>query len=111
MSFNTPENWRGVLKVMNEYCNDKGYDIAQTDLELMAEACFEHYQGVGWKSGRQPISYWPAVARKWLIQELRKGYKPVTNLPIAQTKSIDLDASRQNRDDLRNRIRGLTNGP
>ena len=107
--FTPPESWREVLKVMEAYCLDKRFDIRKVDLELISESFFQYYEGIGWMSGRQAIRFWPAVAKRWLLQEVRRGIKPAV-LPIKSDSVDRIDASRQHRDKLRNQIRRQTDG-
>ena len=103
-----PESWRMVLTVMEKYCLDKRFDIRKCDLDLIAESCFQHYEGIGWMSGKQPVRFWPAVAKKWLLQEVRRGIKPAV-VPIKSETVDRIEASRQHRDKLRDQIRKHTN--
>jgi hypothetical protein len=52
------------------YCEQKQYKFNKEELELQAESFFNHYEGTGWLAGKQKIKFWPATARKWVVQTI-----------------------------------------
>lgn len=66
-----PESDIDVLTIMEKYCQDKGYNFSDTQLDFMAQSCYLYFEGRGWKG----ISYWPAVAMRWVLNNLDKQTK------------------------------------
>ena len=66
-----PQSDEDVLSVMTKYCQDKRYTFNNTQLDFMAQSCFLYFESRGWKT----ISYWPAVAKRWVLNNLDKHYK------------------------------------
>ena len=60
---NKPQSDTDVLEVMQKYCQDKGYNFSNAQLDFMAQSCFLYFESRGWKT----ISYWPAVAKRWCL--------------------------------------------
>ncbi len=73
---NKPNSDTEILEVMKSYCQDKGYTFSDSQLDYMAQSCFLHFESRGWVS----IKYWPAVAKRWCLNNLDKqikcNYKP-----------------------------------
>lgn len=73
---NKPNSDQDVFSVMEKYCQDKGYIFSNTQLDFMAQSCYLHFESRGWVS----IKYWPAVAMKWVLnnldKQLKQCYKP-----------------------------------
>lgn len=44
--------------------------------EMEAVKFFNHYQGIGWKTGKVPIRDWKAIAENWMLksEEIRKSF-------------------------------------
>lgn len=79
-----PESDADVLSVMEQYCQDKGYTFSSTYLDFMAQNCFLYFESRGWKS----ISYWPAVAKRWVLTNLDKQIKSSYKSKPIKGKSV-----------------------
>jgi len=66
-----PQSDTEVLDVMKKYCQDKGYNFSDAQLDFFAQSCYLYFEGKGWKG----VSYWPAVAMRWVLNNLDKQYK------------------------------------
>lgn len=64
---NKPNSDADVLTVMKDYCEKKGYKFSNAQLDYMAQDCYFYYESKGWKN----ISYWPAVAMRWVLTNLK----------------------------------------
>ena len=71
MKPNKPNSDTEVLEVMQKYCQDKGYTFSNTQLDFMAQSCFFCYESKGWKG----TTYWPPLAKRWVLNNLDKQYK------------------------------------
>lgn len=69
-----PNSDKDVLDVMEKYCRDKGYTFSNSQLDYFAQSCYLYFESRGWKT----ISYWPAVAKRWVLNNLGKQYKGVS---------------------------------
>ena len=81
-----PDDSHMVLTVMRKYVSEKGWYYSDTDMELLAEACFLHFDSLGWKS----IKFWPSVAKRWIVNDMRFSKKKQPNIskPI---KNVEQD--------------------
>ena len=80
-----PKSDKEVFDVMKSYCQDKGYNFSDTQLDFMAQSCFFCYESKGWKG----ISYWPPLAMRWVLNNLDKQYKnKYKPKPKLQGKSV-----------------------
>ena len=78
-----PKDSKDVFNIMAEYCKDKKYNFTEKELMYMAEDCYLLFESRSWKG----ISYWPAVAQRWVLNNLSKP-KPYTKgerYPAKQT--------------------------
>jgi len=80
---NKPQSEEDVFEVMKEYSKKKGYSFSNTQLDYMAQNCYLYFESKGWKG----IAYWPAVAMRWVLNNLDKQYK-VSHKPKFQGKSV-----------------------
>ncbi len=80
MSKSKPESEVDVFEVMQQYCQKKGYSFSNTQLDYLAQDCYLYFESRGWKG----IAYWPAVAMRWVLQNLERSYKAK---PDKQSKS------------------------
>ena len=76
-----PQSDEEVFLVMQEYCRKKKYTFSNNQLDFMAQSCYLYFESRGWKT----ISYWPAVAKRWVLNNLDKQCKIK---PKSQGKSI-----------------------
>jgi len=71
-----PNSDNEVLDVMKAYCQKKEYNFSNAQLDYMAQNCYLYFESRGWKG----ISYWPAVAMRWVLTNLKdqpkQNYKP-----------------------------------
>lgn len=81
---NKPESDVEVFEVMKDYCRKKGYTFSNTQLDYMAQSCFLYFESRGWVS----IKYWPAVAMKWVLNNLDKQYKGTYKPKPQKGKSV-----------------------
>ena len=68
---NKPNSDTEVLEVMKGYCQDKGYVFSDTQLDYMAQSCYLYFESRGWVG----IKYWPAVAKRWCLNNLERSYE------------------------------------
>jgi len=68
---NKPDSDTEVLEVMEKYCQDKGYSFSDGQLKYLAESCYLLYESRGWKG----VTYWPAVAMKWILTNVHSQQK------------------------------------
>ena len=80
---NKPQSDDEVLEVMKSYSTDKGYTFSNAQLDYFAQSCYLYFESKGWKG----ISYWPAVAMRWVLNNLDKQSKPSYKLR-PQGKSV-----------------------
>ena len=66
-----PESDTEVFEVMKKYCRDKGYTFGDGQLKYMAESCYLLFESRGWKG----VTYWPAVAMKWVLTNVNSQQK------------------------------------
>lgn len=69
---NKPNSDTEVFDVMQKYCQDKEYTFSDAQLDFMAQSCYLYFESRGWKN----IKYWPAVAKRWVLNNLDKQIKP-----------------------------------
>jgi len=82
---NKPNSDAEVFEIMKKYCQDKGYTFSDIQLDYMAQSCYLHFESRGWVS----IKYWPAVAKRWCLNNLDKQYKDTYKAePQPQGKSM-----------------------
>jgi len=82
---NKPNFDTEVLEIMKSYCQDKGYTFSDTQLDYMAQSCYLHFESRGWVN----IKYWPAVAKRWCLNNLDKQCKGTYNSKLKpQGKSV-----------------------
>lgn len=84
MKNNKPNSDVDVLSVMQKYCQDKGYIFSDTQLDYMAQSCYLYFESKGWKG----ITYWPAVAMRWVLNNLDKQIKPTYKPKPQKGKSV-----------------------
>jgi hypothetical protein len=65
MSVSKPKSEDEVLEVMQKYAQTKGYGFSDSQLRHIAENCYLHYEGLGWKN----CKYWPPWVMKWLLNQ------------------------------------------
>lgn len=68
MNKNKPSSSEEVYEVMAEYCSKKQFQVSNATLRFWAEDCFLWYESRGWKG----IQYWPAVAMRWCLTNVKK---------------------------------------
>ena len=56
---------------MRAYCQKKGYVFSDGQLKYMAESCYLLFESHGWKG----VTYWPAVAMKWVLTNVNTPQK------------------------------------
>jgi len=105
-----PDTSKAVYTVMLQYVLDKDYRFTNQQIDLMAETMFNHFDAIGWKSGRAPITYWPSVAKRWVNGEVAKDYKKTSLFGSNQPRPSPVEAGPSSRskdrgDTLRDRIR------
>lgn len=66
-----PQSDTEVFEVMEKYCQDKGYSFSNAQLDYMSQSCYLYFESKGWKG----ISYWPAVCKRWVLNNLDKQVK------------------------------------
>lgn len=66
-----PESDKDVFREMKKYCQKKGYNFSDAQLDFFAQSCFLYFESKGWKS----VSYWPAVCMRWVLNNLDKQTK------------------------------------
>jgi len=64
----TPKDSDEVYEAMKEYCSKKQFQVPNATLRFWAEDCFLYFESRGWKG----ISYWPAVAMRWCLTNIKK---------------------------------------
>ena len=98
-----PEDSKAVYSVMLKYCLEKDYRFNNKELDLIAETCFNHFEAMGWRSGKNVIPFWPAIAKRWLNNEVQKNYK---RMPLyGDAKPKPPNATQQDNETLKDRIR------
>jgi len=69
-----PQSSDDVKQIMKEYISKKKFTFSEMTIEYMAEACFLHFSSKDWAG----VSYWPAVAMKWVLNNATKfGCQPM----------------------------------
>lgn len=81
---NKPNSTEDVLQEMKKYCQKKGYKFSDNQLAYMAESCYLLYESRGWKG----ITYWPAVAMKWVLTNIHNQQKGKVDIKKTQSKSV-----------------------
>ena len=79
-----PESDKEVFSVMRQYSKKKEFNFTDSKLRYLAEDCFLYWEGRKWKG----ISYWPAVAMRWILTNLDKQTRKHAPLPNFKGKSI-----------------------
>lgn len=78
-----PQSDNEVFDVMQQYVKDKGFCFTVSKIKYLAEDCFLHFESKGWVG----IAYWPAVAKRWVLNNLTKfGTQPVKPYKPKQPK-------------------------
>jgi len=85
-SYNKPESVKEVTEVMRDYCNSKQFNISDFNLSYMAEEFVLTFEARGWAG----IKYWPALAKKWVLNNSYK-YTKSKPKPSEQQKNTTRD--------------------
>lgn len=62
-----PDNEDEVLKVMQDYCIKKKFNISFSQLQYLASDCYLYFESRGWAG----VKYWPAVAMRWVLNNTK----------------------------------------
>ena len=65
---NKPESDKDVFSIMKKYCNDKGFNFSDAQLNYMAQDCYLFFESKRWAG----IKYWPAVVMRWALNNAHK---------------------------------------
>lgn len=87
-----PQSDTEVLEVMKNYNINKGYTFSDAQLDYFAQSCFLYFESKGWKG----ISYWPAVAKRWVLNNLDKQYKPKPKGRSVRDTILESDTEQEN---------------
>lgn len=66
-----PNSADDVFDVMKQYSEKKRLIFTDSKLRYLAEDCYLYFESRGWAG----IKYWPAVAMKWVLNNLERSYK------------------------------------
>jgi len=86
-----PDDSHMVLTVMRKYVSEKGWYYSDTDMELLAEACFLHFDSLGWKG----IKFWPSVVKKWVVNDMKYGKRSSFSKPAPSPAKPDNETLKQ----------------
>ena len=78
-----PKNSDEVYDVMKKYADDKGWVLSEPQLKDMAERCYLTFESKCWNG----ISYWPAVAMRWVLTNKPKFIFSPKNT-VAKTETV-----------------------
>lgn len=67
----TPDSSDDVFNIMKQYIIKKGFSFTDSKIRYLAEDCFLYWESRKWKG----ITYWPAVAKRWILNNLDKQSK------------------------------------
>jgi len=81
---NKPNNSDEVYQTMKDYCSTKQFSVSNATLRYWAEDCFLWYEARGWKG----ITYWPAVAMRWCLNNVKKLPAKSPSKPKPKGKTI-----------------------
>ena len=76
-----PKSSEDVYNEMNSYCKTKQFSYSDSEIRFMAEDCFLCFEGRGWNG----VKYWPAIAKRWVLNNRRKP-KTSSTWPVQGTQ-------------------------
>lgn len=65
---NKPDNVDEILEVMREYNSKKGFNLSDATLSYLAEDCWLQLESRKWAG----IKWWPAAAKRWVLNNVTK---------------------------------------
>jgi len=71
MSSNKPNSSNDVFEIMKDYCDRKEFVFSVSQLKYMAEDCYLFFESRGWSG----VKYWPAIAMRWVLNNLKNQSK------------------------------------
>jgi len=98
-----PEDEQAVYTVMHKYCMAQDFRFNDQELKLIAATMFQHFEATGWRSGKNVIPFWPALAKRWLCNEVQRNPK---RMPLfGKEKPTPVYATQKDNQTLKDKIR------
>jgi len=66
-----------TIQEVAEYIQEKGYSVD-------AESFWHHYEGIGWKVGKNPMQKWKSTVVTWHRKAATTQTKPATHLSMEE---------------------------